>query len=219
MQRRRGRRRTVARTWGKRLVRFGKGVGRVAKLARDVGYLRSVINVERKYSDTSGVVSSSTTPALILLNGLSQGTSATTRQGQSIKMVAIYPNIFWSINAAASTTYCRCIIFIDKQANGAAPAASDLLTTTTSVLSPFVIGNSKRFRVLMDIRRTLSLNGVEMVRFKKYKKISWHTEYNTGNAGTIADIQTNSLYMLHMSDQPTNTPTFAHITRMRFIDN
>lgn len=208
-------------TWGKRIRRGFRAVGVVAKLARDVNYLRSVVNVEKKYIDVSATPTSSTTVAFVLLNGLVTGSTATSRLGQSIKMISVYPNLFWSINAAAATTYVRVIIFIDKQANGAAPAGNDLLVTSTSVLSPLAIANSRRFKVLMDIRKTLSLNGNEIVRYKRFRKLQTHVEFNTGNAGTIADIQTNSLYLMHMSDQPAgmNVPTFSYNVRTRFIDN
>lgn len=190
-----------------------------SQLWRDVKYLKSLINVEHKYVDTTATTTSSTTPALVLLNALALGTPSTSRLGQSIKMTALYANIFWSINASASTTYTRMIIFKDMQPNAAAPAASDLLVTTGSVLSPLVIGNARRFKVLMDIRKNLSINGTEIVKFKRFMKLFFHTRYNNQNNGTIADITTNSLYMLHMSDQATNTPSFSYSIRCRFIDN
>lgn len=211
----RGRRRRMRRK-SSRWHTYGKAAG---QLWRDVKYLKSLVNVERKYVDTTASTTSSTTPGLVLLNGLALGTASTSRLGQSIKMSSLYPNFLWSIAGAASTTYVRVIIFKDEQANAAAPTAADLLVSTTSVLSPLVIGNGARFKVLMDVRKTLSINGTEIIRFKRFRKLFFHTRYNTGNAGTIADIQTNSLYMLHMSDQGTNVPAFSYNIRCRFIDN
>lgn len=190
-----------------------------SQLWRDVRYLKSIVNVERKYTDVTASTTSSTTPALVLLNALSLGTPSTSRLGQSIKMTAMFVNVFWSINASASTTYTRMIIFRDMQPNAAAPAAGDLLVTTNSVLSPLVIGNGRRFKVIMDVRKNMSINGTEIVKFKRFVKLFFHTKYNSSNNGTIADITTNSLYMLHMSDQATNTPSFSYNIRCRFIDN
>lgn len=190
-----------------------------SQLWRDVKWLKSVVNVEKKYIDTSATTTSSTTPALVLLNGCTTGDAGTNRDGQSIKMSSLYSNFLWSINASASTTYVRVILFMDHQSNATAPGAADLLTNTSSVLSTLLIGNGKRFTVLADIRKTLSINGTEIVRFKIFKKLHAHVRFNTGNAGTVADIQTNTLYMLHMSDQATNVVVFAYNNRVRFIDN
>ncbi len=48
---------------------------------------------------------------------------------------------------------------------------------------------------------------------------NFHVEYNNGNAGTIADINSNSLYLVCFSDQATNTPTFQAYVRTWFVDN
>lgn len=207
----------------RRYTRYAKGfarsVGTVSKLARDVNYLRSVVNVERKYIDITATTTSTSTAALVLLNGLSQGTSAITRNGQSIKMTSIFFHGLWTINASAATTIGRVLIILDTQANGAAPAAADVLVSPSAVLSPLVIGNGKRFIVLSDIRVSLSINGTEIIRRKKFMKCGYHVKFNTGNAGTIADIQTNSLYMLHVSDNGVNAPSYAYWVRTRFVDN
>lgn len=211
--RRRMRRRRVVRR--RRGISYGQ-IGR--KIWRDVKWLKSVVNVEKKYIDTTATTTSPAAGAFVLLNGCTTGTSAITRDGQSIKMVSIYENYFWSINAAAATTYVRTVIVLDRQANGAAPSFTDIFVNS-GVLSAANIGNSKRFKIVHDTRKTLSLNGNEMVRHKKFTKCSIHTEYNTGSAGTIADIQTNSLYLFHMSDQGANVPGFSYFVRVRFIDN
>lgn len=213
------RRNAKKKSYYSRFKGVAKGVGMVAKLARDVYYLKSIVNVEKKYLDTTASTTSVQGGGFLLLNGLVQGTSATTRLGQSIKMISVYPNIFWTINAAATTTYCRMIIFIDKQPNGAAPIQSDILSAVNSVLAPMNVGNSKRFKILMDKRLQLSINGNEIVKYKRFRKLATHTEYNTGNTGGIADIQTNSIYLYHMSDQTVNAPTFSYNVRLRFIDN
>lgn len=198
---------------------FTRGVGAVAKLARDVSYLRSVVNVEKKYIDNTNTTTSNGTAALVLLNGLSQGTTAITREGQSIKMSSIFFHGLWAINSLASTTLARVMLILDTQANASVPAASDILVTPSAVLSPLTIGNGMRFKVLMDTRVSMSINGVEQIRRKRYMKCGFHVKYNTGNAGTIADIQTNSLYMLHVSDSNVNAPSFAYWIRVRYIDN
>lgn len=205
-----------SRRYRRRPITYGQ-IGR--KVWRDVKFLKSVINVEKKYTDVNATTTSSSTSALVLLNGLSLGDTATTRDGQSVKFINLFWQGLWTINASATTTAVRVIVFMDTQPNAAAPATSDLLVSNTSVLSPLLISGSSRFKVLFDTKKQLSLNGTEMVRSYKFKKMSVHTKYNVSNNGTIADIVTNSIYMLHMSDQAVNVPAFSYWSRLRFIDN
>lgn len=198
---------------------FARGVGTVARLARDVNYLRSVVNVEKKYIDIITNTTATQTGAFVLLNGCQTGTTAITRNGQSIKIVSIYINTLCSINTSASTTYIRAVLLLDKQPNGATPSQLDVFKNSSSVLSPLNISNSKRFKILAELRTTLSINGREMSRMKRFKKCRIHVEYNTGNVGDITDINTNAIYLYYMSDQSVNNPVFDFTSRVRFIDN
>lgn len=213
--------------------RFKRKIGRFARrhityrnfnrgmnIARQLYWLKQRTgNVERKYSDVNATTTYSSTPTLTLLNGLSLGTTSETRNGQSIKMVSMQLRMTGSINASATTTQVRFIIFRDRQANAAAPTAANLLENSTGINSPLNLDYGKRFKVYIDKEFMMSLNGTAALRYEKYMKVIFHVDYNTGNTGTIADITTNSLYILIMSDQATNTPTIAWYFRMRYIDN
>lgn len=189
------------------------------KIWNDVRWLKSVVNVEKKYNTVAASTTSSTTAAFVLLNGIAPGDAGTSRDGQSIKMSSILLRYILSIHATPTTTFHRVILFVDSQANGVVPAIADILQATTSVISPLVIGNANRFTILRDINVTLSQSGPAAATIKVFKKLDLHTKYNTGTAGTVADINTNSLYFLHMSDQATDVPTFAYTARLRWIDN
>jgi hypothetical protein len=45
------------------------------------------------------------------------------------------------------------------------------------------------------------------------------TTYDDSNAGTVADIISNGLFIFQLSNEATNTPTVNHNIRIRFIDN
>lgn len=124
------------------------------------------------------------------------------------------------MNASATNTTMRCIIFMDKQPNETAPTMAALLATTVAggVDAFRNLDNRKRFVILHDSRMVVSTDFPERVH-EKYKKMSLVTQYDSGNAGTIADITSNSLYMLQVSDEATNTPTQIFNVRLRFIDN
>lgn len=204
-----------------------KPIGRMAiyrragsQLWKDVKYLKSIVNVEKKFIDiTNSAQNISSTPSLVILNPLTTGDTMSTRDGQSIKMISHRFSFTATINAAGTAANVRIIILRDKQANGAAPAAGDVLQSSTNLTSPLNLSNGKRFKIYRDMQCSLSLNGNETYNMQIYYKMAAHTRFNTGNAGTAADIQTNTLYLLYMSDVGANYPTLTYYSRVRFIDN
>lgn len=193
--------------------------GMARKIWRDVRWLKSVVNAEFKYLDVNNSTTSSTTAAFVLLNGMQTGDTASTRDGQSIKMAKLFFQFTASINASATTTVGRVILLVDYQPNAAAPPIGGLLSSTTNVLSPLALGNAYRFRILRDVKYQLSANGTQIFRRKFYLTLNEHTKYSTTNVGDISDILSNSLYLVHMSDQATNTPSISYYSRLRFVDN
>lgn len=186
------------------------------KIARQV---KSLVNVEYKYKDSAADVTPSTTEAFVLLNGLALGDTSETREGQSILMKNMLVRFQLVLNASASVTATRVIIVIDKQSNAAAPTAAQILDVTGSMISPLNIDYGSRFVVLLDKLFALDNVGKKIIEFKRFMKLNAHAKYNTANNGTVADITTNSLYMMHYSSEATNTPTLSYNIRLRFIDN
>jgi hypothetical protein len=193
----------------------------LGKVIKDVNYIRKLINVEDKYIDSTATINPSSTASLVLLNGMTTGTSAVTRNGQSIKSVSLSGSFLLSINQSANTTFVRTLIVMDTQANGAVFAASDLFVVTASVLSQYLVAYERRFKVLFDKVVTVSLGGPEscLSAINCMNTCNFHVEYNLGTAGTIADIAKNSLYLVVYSDQTTNTPAYSYSLRYLFVDN
>lgn len=189
------------------------------KVMQDVAYLRSLINVEFKHLENVNSATSSTTAALILLNGMAPGDTGETRDGQSIRMKSVLMRGTILVNPSATATVHRTMLFLDTQPNGAAPGIGDILDTATNVLSPINISNGSRFKILKDLFHNVDVAANPIITFQKFVKLGFHTKYNAGTAGTIADITTNALYILHMSSEATNTATFNYYFRSRFIDN
>lgn len=192
-----------------------------AKLAQRVKKLEdNVGKPEFKVIDSVGSTAVSTTGTLTLLNGLAEGDSATTRDGRQVLFKSIQMYVRGTLNGSATNTTIRSIIFLDRQPNEAAPTMAALLATTVAggVDAFRNLDNRKRFVILHDSRMVVSTDFPEKVH-EHYKKMKLVTQYDSGNAGTIADITSNSLYMLQVSDEATNTPTQIFNVRLRFIDN
>lgn len=156
---------------------------------------------ELKYIDTSMGGTSyplAGTGVLLLLNGSTQGSDATNRIGRkiNIRSIQIRCAVTLANTGVSNGLLFRTIIFVDKQANAAAPAVTDYLLTD-SFSANHNLNNRDRFVTLMDKIHPNGASGdVYNIAWKKYIRCNMETIYNSGNAGTIADIQSGSLYML-----------------------
>jgi len=186
---------------------------------RDLNYLRTFINTEIHNTDASQAgQASSTTASFNLINGTTTGDAVNNRSGQSIKCNGISLRYYVVGNASANWIAGRVMVVYDKQSNGAIFAIGDLLTATTPV-SVRTVGNQMRFLVLYDKNYVLSWNGDSSVIEDVNISCMNHTEYNTGTAATVADIVTGSVYLIHFSDQATNTSAVTWHSRYWFVDN
>lgn len=126
--------------------------------------------------------------SFLLLNGLTQGTSGSQRVGREIFMTSLDMYV-------QSQTLSRYCIVYDKQSNGSAFTASDLFQDSTDAFSPYNFSNRQRFRVINDSLYNTTPEQAIINRFYGLP-INESTFYNVGNAGTIADIASGSLYFI-----------------------
>lgn len=209
-------------------------LSRQAAMAR-MGQLRGDIRVhnvrvasagELKNIDVTSVAlltAAQTTGTLLLLNGVTQGTSATTRLGRRTTMKSIYIRINVALAATtAGASPLRYMVVYDKQTNATAPAATDILVAD-AIVNPNNLSNSRRFVTLMDwvTPDGIGVGGPVSANHTFYKKLNLPVEYNVGVAGNQADIQTGSVYVLVYQNGGliTAAPTQAFFSRIRFSDN
>lgn len=139
---------------------------------------------------------------------LSQGTSAVTRVGQSIHARMLDVNLEFLLAAGAATDNIRVIIGLDRMPDGAAPAVTDILESSTP-RSPLNmdkvdhLGHKFRFKLLADTNLELAGYAATVVtrtlvrrwRFKLNHKILYQS-----NAGTISDLMRNNIFVLTISE-------------------
>lgn len=177
---------------------------------------------EFKYNDINN--NSAITPAGVfsLMNGLVQGTSAVTRIGQRIIIRSILLNILLYGQPVQPYSMLRFMIIQDKQPNGAIFTLGSLLENPaagSSTLSPLNYDNTKRYKILWDKRFVLCNSANQEKFIKYYKKVYIPVEYNVFNAGTVADINKNSLYLLVINSDNINVPSFSWYHRIRYTDS
>ena len=117
------------------------------------------------------------------------------------------------------------MIVMDKQANATAPTVAQILEAV-SAIAPMNMDNRDRFTVLHDYQCPVDqLGGRPSTVHKKFRKINITTVYNAGTAGTVADIATNSIYLLYIYTQigtgaaPTVPPALDFYGRIRYDDS
>lgn len=181
---------------------------------------------EWKYLDTTTAVAVNTTGSITLLNGMARGTTALTRIGQkiNIKSIEIRTVNFATLSTGINQVH-RMFIVQDKQCNGAAPTISQILAST-GTFAPRNLENRKRFRIMWDkffvVGPTANENAnVVQVGYKKFRGRGLTVDYNTGNAGTVADISTNSLHFVVFGNIAAGTTAgeCSFYIRIRYTDN
>ncbi len=208
------RRRVVSRR--RRTADFG--VGRLG-MGRELKF--HDVDLDDTTVEATGAVTNS-------INLIAQGVTETTRIGRKCTIRSIGWRFRWSISGTtdenSTSDIGRVIMYVDKQANGATAAVTDILKSA-DFQSFNNLNNKGRFRVLID--RTYSLvipsggtsaAGVdqfgEMVLAGTFfKKVNIPIEFSS-TAGAITEIRSNNIGVLLISG--TGVCGFASKIRLRF---
>lgn len=190
----------------------------VTKQQRTLSKVRHVIDCQRRYNAiTQTNIAFVTTGTFQLLNGMATGDTDGTREGQCIYLKSI--KIRMAIQSDTSTTdntnEIRIMLIYDKQPNGAILPLNQVLYDSTAgaiaLLSSRHPDFMKRFAVLYDknyslhtLPNTGATPGADVaglpIKFltisRAFPKGATETQYNGGNAGTVADITRGSLYLV-----------------------
>lgn len=175
---------------------------------------------EKKHVTTSdsGIAPGATGTFGTSLVAMSQGSTAVTRVGAQINVIAVSCWGYATLPAASTGDLIRCILILDHQPNGANPAVTDVLEAA-NFLSPYnldKVGSSSagpaRFRILAD--KTYDLNApsaivatgtaTKYVHFRANAKVDLQVHY-AGNAGTVSDLVKNNLIWLYLTGNASTT--------------
>jgi len=175
--------------------------------------------------DTAATYAVDSAGSLALLNGLVPGTGATERIGQKITIRSLELRAYNYVTPATGEDQLhRMLIVLDRQTNAAALTIAGVLQSA-NVYSPRNLQNRKRFKILYDKMFNLNAAAEPGSRraLKMYMKLRRPiiADYNTGNAGTVADIVTNSLYLINLGTNPAGVTAGGSNSwiRMRYSDD
>lgn len=211
--------RRVART--ARWSSFGKYATNARWLASQVMWLKRMVNVEIKKYDANvaeGTALDSNPGLVYPLHEMAQGDTDQTRSGNSIKPLSVLIRGRLTNNATAVNTLVRVLLVLDtQQIADTTPSVSDILDPSYQFWNAPLNNNTVgRFKVLSDRKYQLTTVSTPIREFKIYQKLYGHIRYNGANS---TDIQKGGIYLMFISDQATNKPTFGFQTRLAFTDN
>lgn len=187
-------------------------------LKQSVNDIRSMINVEAHKHDivqTLTPTNAGTVQSLVLI---AQGDDEGYRTGNSILLSSLFHRCAYQLHASATQSFVREIIFMDKQQISDTNVSVTDILQTASYLSPLNKGLVGRYKIIKDTTFALSSSTQTRVskKFVSFKGKQEHVRYN----GTLStDVQRNGLYILHISNEPTNTPAVSVYNRITFYDN
>jgi hypothetical protein len=159
----------------------------------------SMFNDEVKYVDTSAAGVADTTGAVILLNGIARGDDVSERIGRLVVMEGVeYTLVSYVTPGTGIDQTHRYLLVYDSQSNGTAPLITDVLVSASTVALPN-LANKLRFKILADEVKALNATaepGSYWATGMRKRRISLPVRFNSGDAGTVADIQTGALFLI-----------------------
>ncbi len=191
-----------------------------------------VFSIEKKFHDLDiddTAIANTGTIVTPSANLIAQGTDETERVGRKVTIT----NIHWKFEVrlptqtAGSTAsdVARIILYLDKQANGAAATVTGILESA-NYQSFNNLANKSRFRTLMD--RTYNLNaqagggdgttedyGQVILSDELHKKVNITVEFDAG-VGVITELRSNNIGVLTISR--SGVAAFASKMRLRYTD-
>jgi len=182
--------------------------------------------VESKEQAFSNEFSYDGATCLSLINGIARGDDFSERVGRTVTVKSIQLKCELMVTVSTGVDQVvRIMIVYDKQANAAAPTIAQILHSSADYSRPLQfrnLENRQRFVILGDVTKTLNASAESGSKsfWKFYKKCSLPETFNSGDAGTVADIVTGSIYVITLGSMPTgNTAaTLRGFSRVRYID-
>jgi hypothetical protein len=202
---------------------FGDAWSLAKRTAYGLNEIRKLINIETKIAETiSGSTAFSASGVIVPISQISQGTDyINNRIGNSIKLQKIEVRGRVYKNATATQSVMRVVMFRDLDGYGTTPLIGDVLQNVSGVsapLTPFDFNNRQRFSILMDELLTLNSTGESSSVFQLDLTHEGHILYLGATAAAASDGK-GSLYMLFISDEAVNTPTFNFYSRLYYTDD
>lgn len=196
-------------------------------------YVRSASKAtsEVKFFDTAlsfNVDATGEVPATGQLVLIPQGTTESTRIGKKVNLTSILIQAGISYSPGASAT-APALVYMwlvqDKQCNGAAASATDVLTGSGFAAAVHNLSNSDRFRTLK--KWVIEFNpgaGVTTAWADMRQNLTWYgkcdipIDFGPGAGGAITDQKSNNVFLLAGCNGADDLVTVTGTARVRYTD-
>ncbi len=171
--------------------------------------------LEKKFVETSGILSVSTAPLIVPLTSIAQGTTDTTRIGDIVHVRNL--DVRYSLIGADNTNFTRLIIFQWKEDDAVGlPQAGDVLqdTVTRPWLSPIYHDLPSRMNVMYDKTFTTGAGSTDALIRSVVLRKRFRKKLDFEGAGLTG---VNKFWMLHVSDSAAGSnPSLEYYVRINF---
>lgn len=177
---------------------------------------------EFKAIDVSPSLACDSGTAVQLLNGCARGDDINERVGRQITMKSIQIKFNTKVTTSTGVDQRhRIVIVYDKQTNAAAAAWTDVFVSADT-MALRNLENRSRFVILYDKMITLNASaesGSSALR-SIYLRCNLPVTFNSGDAGTVADIVTGSLYLMVIGSEGAGATAGSMYgrSRIRYVD-
>lgn len=201
----------------------------------------NVNNFKYNQSTASSSSLANGSPLVVAVNPIAQSTDESGRVGDLCKYhwVELNWQIYTVSTNPAFNAWVRVMLVLESTALGSALGLSQFFTTATpNAFSArnYLTRNDRRFKVIYDSgprlvgpeQTPLAVAGYQPNTFGAPNnigevvpriKLNFITDYSRGNAGTVADIDTNALSLICFTDNGTaNVIEFAANITLQFTD-
>ncbi len=182
------------------------------KMVRSMNKAREV-KVFQDPPATSTVVAAG---VIFPIGRLAQGDSQAQRDGNSVSIFKLSFRFLLIINASDANGSTWRVIFVrDKiQVQGGTPAILDILSSN-NVVSMYKADNRKRFDILYDVTGVITqTDPVSLGAFVRKMQVK-----ATYFGSVASDVLTNGFYVMVISSEPTNFPTFTTSAEILYNDS
>lgn len=155
-----------------------------------------------------------------------EGTTQSERVGRrlTIHSIQIRGSLLFVPTAAKSASISYLYLVRDRQANGAAPAVTDVLTAANMNKGLINMANSQRFHIMRRFVMPINAQaGVNTAFGEMHAPIEFFTRCNipidfSGSTGALTEIKSNNILLLAGSVTADDLTTIAGTARIRFSD-
>lgn len=194
-----------------------------AKAMEGVKYLKGLVNAELKRNQINGNVTSTYNGGALHISGMAQGDSENSRDGDSIlaRYINIRGHITYNASSSKTSNVVRVMLVRDRSVNGTAVDVAQILESATygTAYAPFSGLDpetaTQRFEVLYSKMFEVNTQKIA-VPYSINKKVQKHCTFD----GTTAnDLKQGHYWLIHISDEVTNGPSFLYNSVFKYYDN